>query len=302
MEKLTRQVAKPKIIRKIREQATLTRGVFAKMLEISENYLYRLESGIRKPGLKLLKKVAQTCGVPFEELLDVANEPDEAEAERLCEVARMFIKAVLKTRSEHRSRLDLEERYAKLEYKLGHFAVLIHFHLQFEEIICNESLTKKEKLQEMEKLAKATAEQGEIAFSEMLIVFRVKRAVLKEWVAAAVRVYKCLLVEDREVNACTPGEAALRLCCFECEYLEKGQCAGFGNEQRPENIIELLERLSENGIYKRDEQSKVLEESYGIKLSEHQISEIVYRDKKGQKIPESAFNLEGSNGMGKNEI
>lgn len=299
---MTRQVAKPKIIRKIREQATLTRGVFAKMLEISENYLYRLESGIRKPGMKLLKRVAKICGVPFEELVDVANEPDEAEAERLCEVARMFIKAVMKTRSEHRSRLDLEERYAKLEYKLGHFAALIHLHLQFEAIICNESMTRKEKLKEMEKLAKTTAEEGEIAFSEMLVVFRVKRAVLKEWIASAIRVYKCVLVEGREVSACTPGEAALRLCCFECEYFEKGKCAGFGNEQRPENIIELLERLSENGIYTRAEQSRVLEESYGIKLSEHQISEIVYRDKKGHKIPEGAFNLEGNNGMGKNEI
>lgn len=299
---MLRQKIRPEIIVKIREKASLSRAVFAKMLDVTENYLYRVEIGMREPGVRLIKRIAKVCGVPLAELLEVSNDPDEAGAEKLCEVARMFLHAVLSARRERSGRLEVEKLNAKLKHELGHAGVVAHLHLQFEEILCDESLSRKEKLSKIKKLAVTTASEGEVTFSEMLMVFRVKRAVLKEWMASATHTYKCRFIEGREVNAFNPSEAALRLRCFDCEYLEKGTCEGYGDEEHPADIIELLERLSENGVYTRAEQAKVLEESYGIKLSEHQISEIVYREKKGQKIPEGAFNLEGTGEMGKNEV
>ncbi|MDR1578986.1 MAG: hypothetical protein LBS35_01405, partial [Synergistaceae bacterium] len=106
--------------------------------------------------------------------------------------------------------------------------------------------------------------------------------------------YRCRFDEGRTVMADTPGEAALRLLCFDCEAFENGECRGYGNEKRPEHLIMLLVRMEINGIYNKTEQSPLLAEGYGIELTPHEISEIVYRYKNGLQVPEDIFYLDMS--------
>ena len=290
---------KPEIIRKIREKTTLSRSEFADLLGVTENYLYRVESGMRKPSMKLLEAMAELSGVTVRKLTDIAEEPDEAEAERAVSAAHMYIEAITKLRHERHNRKDLEMRNAALEHALEHLWAVVQLHQQFDDIVCQEALPHRQKQQKLEELAKATAEEGEVTFNEMLAIFRVKRAVLKSWLKSGQRTYKCMSMEDREVIASTPGEAALRLCCFDCEYHESRECTGYGNEPRPENLIALLARMEANGIYNRTEQSRLLEESFGIKMSPHQISETVYCHRYGHRVPEKSFHLEVSEEKGK---
>jgi len=279
------------IISEIREKSALTRSEFAALLGVSENYLYRVETGSRKPGMKLLWQISKLSGVPMENLMNVSKEPDGPEIERVFSGARMYLEAVNKLRRERHNRKDLEERNSELEHAIEHLMALIHLHLQFEDIVC-QGLSKSQMLKKIEELAKITAEEGEATFDEMLVTFRVKRPLLKSWLTSGKQIYKCLFIDGLEVTASTPGEAALRLCCFDCIYHESKECAGYGGEKRPENIIALLARMEANGIYNRSEQAKLLEESYGITISAHQIAEVAYRHKNDIKIPEGAFNLD----------
>lgn len=292
-------VKKSGIISRIREKTMLSRSDFARMLGVSENYLYRVETGSRKPSLKMLEQIARLSGISLEKMMDVVIEPDEAGAERTISDARTCLDTITKLRRERRNRMNLEAVNSSQEQAIEHLTALIQLHFRFEDIVCQDSLPRKQRQQKLEELAKTTLEEGEVSFNEIMVILRVKRSVLKSWTKSGKRTYKCLFIEGLEVAASTPGEAAMRLCCFDCKYHESMECTGYGDEKRPENLIALLARMEANGIYNRTEQSKLLEESFGIKMSAHQIAESVYRHRNGQKVPEGAFNLEGTEGMGK---
>lgn len=291
-------------IQELRQKIEIKRADFARMLGISDNYLYCVERGTRKPSLGLLERIAVISGMPLEKFVRLQSgqeegEPDGEGEEGLLGGARVYAGVLHKLRRERHARKATEDRNAELERINEHLQIVLHFHMLFEDILCEESLSRGERMQKIQALAKATGRAGEVTFPEMQSTLRVKRAVLRNWLRSEQRIFKCLLIEDREVVATTPGEASLRLCCFDCDYYESRECCGYGEEKRPENIITLVVRLEANGVYNRTEQARILEESYGITISGHQISEIVYRSRYGLKMPEGAFNLESNEGKRK---
>lgn len=282
------------LIQEIRLKDSLERRDLANLLGITSHYLYMIEKGMRQPSTGIILQIAKIFDVSIEKLLCEESEPGGDEDIGRGVDIRPLIDLKKKLDRERHDRRSVEKRNLELEWALEHLTALVGLHVQFEDIMCRHTLALNEKMKMLEKLARTMAHEGEFTFSEMLTVFRVKRPVLKQWLDLGKRAYPCRLTEEKSVVAATPGEAALRLTCFDCAALESGECRGYGNEKRPENLILLLVRLAANGVYGRDEQSRLLEENYGIKLSPHEISVMVHRYKSGMAIPEGIFNLEAT--------
>jgi hypothetical protein len=255
-----------------------------------------IENGYRQPSADLIARIAKVIGVPVETFLNGQEKTDLELGEET--VADNGLRALAdlqgKLDRERHARRDSEKRNLELEWTVEHLASLIGLHVRFEDITCQQSVSMAEKMRQMEKFARSIAHEGVFTFSEMLTVFRVKRSILKRWLNFGKQAYRCRFDEGRTVMADTPGEAALRLLCFDCEEYEHGECRGYGSEKRPEHLIMLLVRMEINGIYNKTEQSQLLAEGYGIELTPHEISEIVYKYKNGLRIPEDAFYLDMS--------
>jgi transcriptional regulator with XRE-family HTH domain len=253
-----------------------------------------IEKGYRQPSADIIARISKIIGVPVETFLSERERTETEPGEET--VADNGLRALTdlqnKLDRERHFRRGAEKRNLELEWTVEHLAALLSLHVRFEDIICQQSISAAEKMRRMEKLARSIAHEGEFTFSEMLAVFRVKRSILKRWLNLGKQVYRCRLDEGRTVMADTPGEAALRLLCFDCIESETGECRGYGNERRPENLIMLLVRMDINGVYNKTEQSQLLLEGYGIELTPHEISEIVYRHKNGLPVPENAFYLD----------
>jgi transcriptional regulator with XRE-family HTH domain len=284
------------VIREIRERDSIRRRDLAGLLGISEHYLYMIENGYRQPSADLIARIAKTVNVPVETFMSVREKSDAELGEET--IADNGLRALTdlqnKLDRERHVRRESDKRNLELEWTVEHLASLITLHVRFEDIMCQQSVSMAEKMRLLEKLARAIAHEGAFTFSEMLTVFRVKRSILKRWLDMGKQAYRCRFDEGRTVMADTPGEAALRLLCFDCGEFENGECRGYGSEKRPEHLIMLLVRMEINGIYNKTEQSQLLAEGYGIELTPHEISEIAYKYKNGLRVPEDAFYLDMS--------
>jgi hypothetical protein len=83
------------------------------------------------------------------------------------------------------------------------------------------------------------------------------------------------------------------LTCFDCTPHEKGNCSGYGENSNPENIVMLVVMLEANGINNREEQVQILNESYDMNLTGHQLSDILSKIKHGKRVPKDIFYLKG---------
>jgi transcriptional regulator with XRE-family HTH domain len=257
------------------------RKELANLLGITDNYLYMLAKGIRQPGARIIERVS--------ELLDLS--PARFMRDEIMDNngLRAIIDLKGKLDRERYQRRCSEKRSLELEWEIEHLTALVTLHISYENIMCQHKLSMSEKMKRVEKLARSVAHGGEFTFSEMLAVFRVSRSVLKRWLDLGKQLYQCRLDDSKTVMANTPGEAALYFVCFDCEENMANECRSYGNEKRPENIIELLVSMDVNGICNRTEQSELLGESYGINLLAHEISEIMRKHKSGLNVPEKAF-------------
>jgi transcriptional regulator with XRE-family HTH domain len=279
-------------IREIRERDGIRRRDLANLIGITDDYLYRIEKGEKQPSPDALARIANITGLPAERFLIESVKPETEDDEF---VANGGLNALADLRGkldrERHLRRHSEKRILALEWKAEHLIALVDLHVRYEDIICARS-GAAEKTKSLENLARSVAHSGEFTFSEIAAVFRVKRSILKCWLDVGKRAYPCRFDENRTVMADTPGEAALRLLCFDCAEFEDGECKGYGNEKRPENLIMLLLRMEINGIYNKTEQSQLLAEGYGIELTPTEISGIVYRHKTGKSVPEDTFYLD----------
>ena len=282
------------VVRAIRKRDSIRRAELAKLLGVTDNYLYRLEKGLKQPSLTLIQRISDIIGVPIEYLFQEHAPPEASDGAVIYEGARTFVDIMNKVNRERQNRLQVEKRNLELEQTVEHLLSVIHLYMRIADILSQEDLSKSDKMANLEKLARATAIEGEINFNEILSALNIKRSTLRNWLRSQKRPYPCLFVEGGEIMASTPGEAALKLGCFDCEAYESGECRGHGNEKRPENLIVLIARLEANGIINRAEQSRILEENYSVSISAHEISEIVYRNKHDIRMPEGAFNLEAN--------
>jgi hypothetical protein len=148
-------------------------------------------------------------------------------------------------------------------------------------------------MKKLEILAIAAIRENEASFTEIRSILRVKRALLRKWIDSARRIYKCRVAVNGEILAYNPGEAALRLRCFDCNLFASGKCEGHGSEKSPDNIIELITRLEECGVFNRGEQARIITDCYDTPISRYELADVIYRHNNGLPIPESLFYLDG---------
>ena len=282
-----------KIVLELHRTGSISRPDLAGLLGVSYNHLYRVEKGLRQPSLGLVKKMSEVTGVPVASLISGHSEPD---GEREPEIGGGVLALIdLKGKLDrNRDKLIIAEEYnAELERKTEHLMALIRLHTRFEDIICDDSLSKAGRMEKLRELAKAAAQENEAGFNEIRSILRVKRAVVRGWLRSDRQVYSCAFAEGGEISAANPGEAALRLKCFDCGAFESSECRGHGNEKRPANIIELFGRLEANGVISHAEQAGIITGCYKTPIDAHGISEVKYRYEHGLSIPDGVFYLDG---------
>jgi transcriptional regulator with XRE-family HTH domain len=278
------------LLREIRQRDSISRVGLASLLGISETYLYMLEKGKKEPSLRLIEKIVQVFGVPAEKLL---REETEGEG-GIYDGVSTLVDLRNKLEKERRARLKAERCVLELERKSEHLEALIELHIRFEDILCQTSLTESEKMEQVENLAKTATGERELASNEILTALRVGRSILKNMPHAEKHAYTCKFMKGGKITASNAGEAALCLRCCDCEDFASKKCKGHGNEKRPDNIIELIDRLDANGITNRIEQVEILEKYYNVPLSPHELSEVLYCGKRGLAIPEGIYYLDNA--------
>ena len=97
--------------------------------------------------------------------------------------------------------------------------------------------------------------------------------------------------EGISVMAVCPDEAAMRLVCFDCESRNKNICGGFGRAYNPKDFKDFISIFEMNGIIDRQDQAKLLSESYSMDYSPHEISDFISRIKHGKDIPQNVMDM-----------
>jgi transcriptional regulator with XRE-family HTH domain len=281
------------LLKEIRLAKDIGRQDLAGLFGISDDYLYRLESGLRDPCLNFMEKFSRYFGVSIDPFFDERGDgcqemfetPDgPGGVKDLTDMIRNL-------NQERSGRRAMEKRARESERLTEHFMAVCELYARYAEILVSE-LPQSEKTKKTAAVARKAARTGELRFDEIQAILRADRATLRRWLESEKTGYRCKLSEENTVMACTPDEAELLLACFDCEKRASGDCRGYGKNVYPENLCVLLCLLNASGIYGRAEQSQVLRKSYGIELSPHQISEFLSRKRHGKPVPEDIENMD----------
>jgi transcriptional regulator with XRE-family HTH domain len=260
----------------------------ARLLGVSKSYLSMLEKGTRNPSLEVLGKLSSITGIPVDNLISASSaEKDNA--------AINTANARGQLNREHLEHQRTKERLWELERGHHHLTVMIYFHKLFEDIMFNNKTVKNEKNEQLVELAALAMAEGELNFEEIQNIIRVNRSTLWNALCSKKRSYKCKFTGG-EIMALSPGEACLCLHCAECIKFDSGECLGYGNEEAPLNIVDMLERMKVNGIFDSMEQAKFLEKYYDLSFSAQEIINIRHKAKNGQPIPDEIFYMDKKRG------
>jgi len=265
------------LIGEIRRKNSIRQADFAKLISVSEGYLSMLENGIREPSLTVIQKLISVTKIPVEKWLTI--NPMPVSEEMSCYIRNEITELKKRLNRERRERQSADELVWDLEQTIEHLRAEIRLREQFEEIDHTEPISKREKMKKLKKLATMTMEEGELSFDEIHRVLKTERSILRNWLEAEKRPYECRYSDEGKIFASSPGEAGLCLRCFDCKAFDSGECLGHGDEKRPENIVDFLERLRANGVYDGTKQSQILEKFYNLSLSARDIANIRYRAK-----------------------
>jgi putative transcriptional regulator len=280
------------LLKETRQNNSMKRIELAKLLGVSESHIYKLERGLKQPSLKLVRKISAVIGIPSDTLLSGENAGNDGSETSAKLVSHVMTGMKDRLEQECRVRKKAEKLVLEKDRIIECLENVIKLQTKFADIICDQHSSKDEKLKKLKELAKDTVKGGKVRFGEICSALRIGRATLRNWLWGEKRAFSCEFVEGGQIMATNPDEARLRLCCFDCAAFDSGKCSGHGKETRPENIIDLIERLEVNGVTRRIEQSKILDASYGRTLSSHEISEVIYRYRHGLHIPEGLYYLE----------
>jgi transcriptional regulator with XRE-family HTH domain len=281
------------LVRETRKRISIKQADFAKLLDVSEAYLSMLEKGQREPSLAVIRKLVGVTEVPVEKWLSMNPRPESEEISwGPKNNPRVFADMKNRLHREHRDRLRSEERNWGLEQSNEHLMAENILRGRFEDIVCDESLSREEKQKRLERLARWTMEEGVLTFEEIRTILRMGRSTLRNCLDVEKQPYECVFTDGGRIMASSPGEAALCLRCFDCASCDSGKCVGYGDEKHPENIIVLLKRLKVNGVYDGTEQARIIETYYDVPMSARDLADIRYRYKKGLSIPDEVFYLD----------
>jgi transcriptional regulator with XRE-family HTH domain len=273
------------LFKEIRRGNLMKRIELADLLGVSESHIYKLERGLKQPSQELVRKISAMSGVAFDVLMSQEHAGEN--------VPHIGIEIKDRLERECRARKKAEKLSNKKDRIIERLENVIKLHVKFADIItAGQSLEQGEIRDKVEELAKETAKEGKVTFNDMRSALRLGRTTLRNCLWGKKRAFRCEFAEGGQIIAKNPSEVGLRLRCFDCSAFESKKCAGHGDETRPGNIIELMDRLVASGVSRKREQSRILDASYNIVLSPHEISEMLYRHNHGLHIPEGLFYME----------
>ena len=276
------------LLKAARLKSGATQDRFASLLGISRNYLYMLESGLRSPGEKLLKKISFCTDVPAQNFIDpqstfqdVPDDPGKANC---------YLELTNRLDRERYKNKSLEDRNGELE-KLTE-RLMAHNALLFQaNRVSRLDITAPEKAKKNAALAREAAKAGILCFGEIAHALDVEPPVLTRWLKTVKTTYTCRLFPENSVSASTPGGAGAKLLCFDCDAKEKGDCRGFGKEIYPENTFGIVSLLEANGVTNRNEQAEIISRASDREITAHQLSDLMSRKKHGLQIPKDLLYL-----------
>ena len=274
------------VLRTIREKHGMNRSEFAAFLGLSYGGLYKYEIGDREPGRGFLEKAADLLNVSVNTFF--VEEPEEFGSPSRIQNLLELTNRLNKERFEKKMQA---QRISELEKQNEHLLSISELHIRHVEILLMD-LPKAERAKKLANLARETARSGEIRFDDIAGTLRIDRATLRRWLALKKNAYVCRLFTEKTVEAFTPDEAGIRLQCFDCENKASENCGGYGNTASPGDFFAMIALYEANGIYEREEQARLLRESYNIDLTPHKISEYLSRKKSGKPVPADIINLQ----------
>ena len=274
------------VLRTLREKHGMKRSEFAAFLGLSYGGLYKYESGDREPSRGFIEKAAVLLDIPVNDFF--ADKPEEFGSPSRVQSLLELINRLNKERFEIKIQA---QRIAELEKQNEHLVSISELHTRHVEILLLE-LPKAERSKKLANLARETARSGEICFEDIIGILKIDRAILRRWLASKKNTYVCRLFIEKTVEAFTPDEAGIRLQCFDCESKANEDCSGYGNTASPGDFFAIIALYEANGIYEREEQARLLHESFNMELTPHQISEYLSRKKTGKPVPADIINLQ----------
>ena len=93
------------VVRAIRKRDSIRRAELAKLLGVTDNYLYRLEKGLKQPSLTLIQRISDIIGVPIEYLFQEHAPPEASDGAVIYEGARTFVDIMNKVNRERQNRM-----------------------------------------------------------------------------------------------------------------------------------------------------------------------------------------------------
>jgi transcriptional regulator with XRE-family HTH domain len=130
------------LLREIRLKDGIGRKAFAELLGISDDYLYRYESGLREPGVAFVEKLSRYSGVPVGAFLEQDEKLPETPG-RPSEI-KTLVELINSANRERYVRKVAEERVAELESLNEHLMAVNELCVRYARIQSSE-LTKPEK-------------------------------------------------------------------------------------------------------------------------------------------------------------
>jgi transcriptional regulator with XRE-family HTH domain len=255
----------------------------AKLLGISSDYLYRYQRGLRTDAmLSFIEKAAYYTGYPV--IAFISGAASEDGRNWLRDVTSVF-EIIVRSDRDRLARKASEEELLEVvrsnERQVSVNAVLV----RVNRILRGEHALP-ERAKRLAALARETAAAGIIPFEEIADLLGVKISTLSRWLESVKVAYTCRMDEGKTVMASSPGEAAMRLVCFDCEERAKKICEGFGKGYDPENFSATMDLLEANGIYSRQDQAEILSKSYEMDFTPHALSDLISKKNKGKPIPQ----------------
>ena len=279
-----------RLLTELRLKNGISRPDFAKLLGISYRHMHNIEAGVREPSLDLLRAISQYTGAPPGAFLEDESSFETLDTMDGTEKAANLIELIKDLNRERFTVKTFEKKTLDLEKQREHMLAVIALQEKYIELL-RQDKSPIEKGKKIAALARSAVREGEIRFDEVQAILRLNRRKLKQLLESEIGEYRCKLFDDRIVTATTPMEAGIKLGCFDCEARADNDCRGFGENNYPENIFMLIAMLEANGIHNREEQARLLRDSFEMDISAHQLSVALWRNREGKSVPEDMVNM-----------
>ncbi len=278
-------------VRQWRGERGLTTKEIAEYLYITEDYWYKMEEGKRQPGSELLKHISELTGISMEILMDPGQRipPLPKNRTNLYNILSLWEKLDQERALRIGSEMDalqagraIETILAVCSLQKKYLAVVLRL------VPESDALTDTTR-----KCAVEAAKEGKLDFLTISSVLKVRQRTLNQWLGTGKSLYKCPFALYEPVLLPSREAAGLAFSCFDCVHRDFGECRGYGKNNHPESVFELIEQLKKSGIVDKKEQREFIKKHYGFSLKA-----LSKRREKGQNASPQADSKDDSQEAG----